>query len=151
MVASHSRPSKVTLNQPCLGLLGFGVFLAPMEKRRNSVLAWTTKQTPPAPREGLFWFIKHSTGLVSVKTGLLFLMDHPAAASCACSQNHAAPHNNHRTNLDTFMIRTTALNGTLSRLTAGLGVLLIVFRYLSLLARSCKSVPTHICFRYILL
>ena len=44
----------------------------------NSGLARTTKRTPTAPREGLFWSRKHSTGLVSVKIRLLFLNGHPA-------------------------------------------------------------------------
>ena len=55
---SHSRLSKVTQNQPCLGFLVFCVFLASLNEGRNSVIARTTKRTPPAPQEGLFWSSK---------------------------------------------------------------------------------------------
>ena len=79
-MAPHSGSSEKTLNQPCLGLLGFGVFLASLSGARNSGFARTTKWTPLAPREGLFWSRKRSAGLVLVKMGLFFFNELPAAA-----------------------------------------------------------------------
>ena len=77
-MAPHSRTSKATSNQPCLVLIDFGVFFASLGAWRNTVFVLTTKRTPSAPREGLFLSRKQSTGLVSVKTGLLFLIENPA-------------------------------------------------------------------------
>ena len=71
---------KSDLKSALLGALRFlRLFFASLSGARNSVLARTTKRTPPAPREGLFWSRKHSAGLISVEMGLSFLNEHPAA------------------------------------------------------------------------
>ena len=54
------------------------LYLACLNEGRNAVFARTTKRTPPAPREGLFWSRKPFTWLVSVKMGISFLIGHPA-------------------------------------------------------------------------
>ena len=69
---------KSDIKSALLGAPRFLRLFGVVNEGRNTVFARTTKRMPPAPRGGLFWSRKKSTGLVSVKMGLSFLNELPA-------------------------------------------------------------------------